>query len=317
MTPGRITQIIREIRGLTDAPFAVNLWVSTEDPGAVDITPRRSAPAIEALAEFFRELELEPPNLVASGWPRFEEQVPAILDARPPVFSFIFGIPPASVLDQCRSRGIVTIGTATTPDEAVAIAGAGVDVVVASGAEAGGHRPSFLRPSETSITGTLSLVPQVVDSVKIPVLAAGGIADGRGVAAALALGADGVQIGTAFLGCEESNASAAHKEALFSPRARDTVLSRAFTGRLARALRNRLGDTLEQRSAPILPYPLQSQLVIGLREEALRQGRLDLVTMWSGQSAPLLRHRRATELFQDLVETTERILAEHSRDPVT
>jgi nitronate monooxygenase len=308
MTPAGIVQIVQEIRGLTDAPFAMNLWVSTEDPGALGTAESRYAAAMEPLAQFFRELELEPPALPLNRWPGFEEQVAALLEAQPPVFSFVFGILPASVLEECRRRGIVTIGAATTPDEALALEEAGVDMIVASGAEAGGHRPSFLRPPEVSLTGTFSLIPQVADAVRVPVIAAGGIADGRGVAAALALGADGVQIGTAFLACEESNATAAHREALLSRRGRDTMLTRAFTGRLARGLRNRLAEALEQQSAPLLPYPLQGQLVGALREEALRRGRLDLVALWSGQSAALIRHRRAAELFQDLVEATEKIL---------
>jgi nitronate monooxygenase len=308
MPPARIIEIVQEIRGLTGSPFAVNLWVSTEDPGVLDTLESRYAAAIEPLAEYFRELELEPPALPLHRWPTFEEQAAALLESRPPVFSFVFGIPPAAVLDQCRRRGIVTIGAATTVDEAVALEKAGVDLIVASGSEAGGHRPSFLRSPELSLTGTFSLVPQVADAVNLPVIAAGGIADGRGVAGALALGADGVQIGTAFLACQESNAPPAHREALLSSRARDTMLTRAFSGRLARGLRNRLGEALERRADALLPYPLQSQLVGALREEAIRRGRLDLVTLWSGQSAPLLRHRLAAELFQDLVETTERIL---------
>ena len=255
-------------------------------------------------------MELEPPRLPLSRWPTFDEQAAALLDARPPVFSFIFGIPPDALLDECRRCGIITIGTATTSDEAVALEKAGVDLVVATGAEAGGHRPSFLRAPELSLTGTFSLVPQVVDAVDIPVIAAGGIADGRGVAAALALGADAVQIGTAFLACEESNATPAHRDALLSGRPADTMLTRAFTGRLARGFRSRLAEALEQRSAPLLPYPLQGQLVGALREEALRRSRLDLVALWSGQSAQLLRHRRAAELFQDLVQTAGRILSQ-------
>jgi nitronate monooxygenase len=302
MPPARIIEIVQEIRGLTGSPFAVNLWVSTEDPSALDTPESRYAAAIEPLADYFRELDLEPPVLPLHR-PRFEEQVAALLDARPPAFSFVFGIPPAPVLNQCRSLGIVTIGAATTVDEAVALEQAGVDLVVATGAEAGGHRPSFLRSAEASLTGTFSLVPQVVDAVKLPVIAAGGIADGRGVAAALTLGADGVQIGTAFLACEESNAIPAHREALLSSRSRNTVLTRAYTGRLARGFRNRIAEVLEHRSDALLPYPLQSQLVGALREEAIRRSRLDLVTMWSGQSAALLRHRRAAELFQDLIET--------------
>jgi nitronate monooxygenase len=308
MAPARITEVVQEIRALTSSPFAVNLWVSTEDPGAFTQSGASYSAAIQPLTEFFRELDLQPPTLPVSRWPAFDEQAAALLEARPPIFSFIFGVPPAAVLEECRRRGIVTIGTATTVDEAVALAQAGVDLIVASGAEAGGHRPSFLHSAETSITGIMSLAPQVLDAVKIPVIAAGGIADGRGVASALALGADAVQIGTAFLACEESNASPAHREALFSPRAKDTMLTRVFTGRLARGLRNRLAETLEAQRAPILPYPLQSQLIAAMREEALRRGRLDLVSLWSGQSAALLRHRRTTDLFQDLLETTERIL---------
>jgi nitronate monooxygenase len=308
MPPDRIVEVVEQIRELTDAPFAMNLWVSTEDPAALTSSHSTYAAAIEAVAEFFQELDLEPPRLPLSRWPTFDDQAAALLDARPPVFSFIFGIPPGALLDECRRQGIITMGTATTADEALALEEAGVDLVVATGAEAGGHRPSFLRAPELSLTGTFSLVPQVVDAVNIPVIAAGGIADGRGVAAALALGADAVQIGTAFLACEESNATPAHRDALLSQPGRDTMLTRAFTGRLARGLRNRLAETLESRSAPLLPYPLQGQLVGALREEAFRRNRLDLVALWGGQSAPLLRHRHAAELFQDLVETTGRLL---------
>jgi nitronate monooxygenase len=310
MAPAQIVEVVEKIRDLTNAPFAMNLWVSTEDPAALTSPASTYAPAIEAVAEFFQELDLEPPPLPLSRWPAFDDQATALLEARPPIFSFIFGIPTATVLDECRRRGIITMGTATTADEARALEEAGVDLVVATGAEAGGHRPSFLRAPELSLTGTFSLVPQVVDAVKIPVVAAGGIADGRGVAAALALGADAVQIGTAFLACEESNATPAHRDALLSRLARDTMLTRTFTGRLARGVRNRLAETLESRSAPLLPYPLQGQLVGALREEAFRRNRLDLVALWSGQSTPLLRHRRAADLFQDLLETTAQILGQ-------
>src|ERR1700722_5101867 len=143
---------------------------------------------------------------------RFEDQVRVLLDASVPAFSFIFGIPAREILEECRAKGIVTIGTATTPDEAAALQEAGVDAVVASGFEAGGHRGSFLRSAEDSLTGTLSLVPQIVDIVDVPVIAAGGIGDARGVIAALALGAEVLQMGTVFLACEESGASRLHPE---------------------------------------------------------------------------------------------------------
>lgn len=313
MTPKRIGEVVAEIQALTASPFAVNLWVSTEDIGANGATRGAYDAALVPLAPFFDELGVQPPAFPLHDWARFDAQVSALLDARPPVFSFVFGVPPAHVIDECRRRSIITIGTATTVDEAVALEGAGVDVVVASGFEAGGHRPSFLRSPESSLTGLFSLLPQVCDAVDIPVIAAGGIADGRGVAAALALGADGVQIGTAFLACEESNAPPAHREALVGPRAAHTVLTRAFSGRLARGLRNTLADALENHSVSLLPYPCQSQLVGALREKAIRTGRIDLIALWSGQSAPLLRHQQAKELFQDLVNVTERMLNRHAQ----
>ena len=156
-----------------------------------------------------------------------------MLDVKVPAFSFIYGIPPKEMLDECRAQGILTIGATTTPDEAIVLEQAGVDVVAASGFEAGRHCGSFLLPAQESVTGTFSLVPQVADAVSIPVVAAGGIADARGIVAAFALGAEGVQIGTAFLACEESGASVHHRNALLGGQAKQTALTCGFTGRLA------------------------------------------------------------------------------------
>src|SRR2546425_6528929 len=195
---------------------------------------------------------------------RFEDQARILLEEKVPVFSFIFGIPPKEILDECRAKGIVTIGTATTPDEAVALQHAGVDAIVASAFEAGGHRGSFLRAAEDSATGTFSLVPRIVDVVDVPVIAAGGIADARGVIAAFALGAEAVQMGTAFLTCEESGASRIHREALMQRKAEYTGLTKGFTGRLARGINNRLMSELNQKGVEILPYPLQRVLVRNL-----------------------------------------------------
>jgi nitronate monooxygenase len=308
MAPDRVRAIVGEIAAVTSKPFAVNLWVSTEDDGAFGIGQAAYEAALRPLQPFFDELGVEPPRPPFTPWPAFDAQIEALLEARPPVFSFIFGVPSATVLDACRARGILTIGTATTVDEAIAIERAGADAVVASGFEAGGHRSSFLRTAEASLTGTFALVPQVADAVRIPVIAAGGVADGRGVAAALTLGAAGVQVGTAFLACEESNAPPAHKAALLDARATPTILTRAYTGRLARGLSNRLGETVDSTAGPWLPYPLQGELVRGLRAEALRQGRTDLVAMWAGQAAPLLQHRRAADVFADLVDVAATLL---------
>jgi nitronate monooxygenase len=235
------------------------------------------------------------------------DQIEALIELGVPAFSFIFGVPDRNVLAECRRRSIVTIGAATTADEATALEAAGVDVVVASGFEAGGHRPSFLRSSDASLTGLFALVPQVVDAVGIPVIAAGGIADGRTVAAALMLGASGVQVGTAFLACEESNAAPAHRAALWSAGRGDTVLTRAFTGRLTRALRNRLADYLESIPS-VLPYPVPSKLLAPLLQAALLQDRVEMMQLTAGQGTPLLRHRRAKDVFEALVLETDAAL---------
>jgi nitronate monooxygenase len=181
-------------------------------------------------------------------------------------------------------------------------------MVVATGFEAGGHRVSFLQEPEDCLTGTLSLVPQVVDAVKVPVIAAGGMADGRGIAAALKLGASAAQIGTAFLACEESNAAPLHRDRLFSPDARRTTLTRAFTGRLARSVHNGFIDAMRGKEAALAPYPVHAWLTAKLRSAALAAGRTDLVSSWSGQAAPLLKHRRARELFASLVLETDRAM---------
>lgn len=304
--PERIREVASAIRGLTDRPFAMNLWVSTEDAGARDVGQEQFRAALAPLLPLYQELGVEPPAYAPLAPPPFERQVEALVGERVPVFSFIFGVPDAAILADCRARGVVTLGTATTVAEAVALDEAGVDAIVASGFEAGGHRASFLAQAESSLTGTFALVPQVVDAVRAPVVAAGAVADGRGVAAALVLGASGVQVGTAFLATEESNAAPGHKEALLSARAGDTLLTRAFSGRLARGLRNRLAEHLS--AAAPLPYPVQGDLLSPLRREALAQNRTDLVALWAGQAAPLARHRRAADVFDALVSGADALL---------
>jgi nitronate monooxygenase len=229
------------------------------------------------------------------------------LDEGISVFSFIYGIPSKQILDEFHRKEIVLIGTATTVDEAIALEQAGVDVIAASGFEAGGHRGSFLQPSEDSLIGTMALVPQVVDAVGLPVVAAGGFGDARGIVAAFALGADGVQMGTAFLACEESGANTLHRKALLSGQARQTALTRGFTGRLARGIKNRLLDELNQKAVEILPYPLQRALVRHLSFPAEKAGRMELLPLCAGQSANLSRWTDVHALLDTLVKETSRI----------
>jgi nitronate monooxygenase len=300
--PDQINEVIAQIRSLTAKPFAMNLWVSMEDEGARTSDESAFHRSLAPLAVHLEALGAPRPNYQPYSPARFEDQARVMLDAKVPVFSFIFGIPPSDILDECRAKGIVTIGTATSPDEAAALEEAGVDAIIASGFEAGGHRGSFLRPAEDSLTGTLSLVPQIRDIVEVPVVAAGGIGDARGVIAALALGAEGVQIGTAFLACEESGASRLHREALRGPDAGHTGLTRGFTGRLARGIRNRLMEELNRSGIELLPYPLQRGLVRNLSTAAEAAGRPDLLPLWAGQSASLSTGTDAVAFLDSLVE---------------
>ncbi len=246
LPPDVIKDVIAEIRSLTSKPFSMNLWVSMEDEGARTADENGFNRSLAPLVADLTALGAPRPIYKPYSPKRFEDQARVLLDANVPAFSFIFGIPVREILEECRARGIVTIGTATTPDEAAALQEAGVNTIAASGFEAGGHRGSFLRPAEDSLTGTLSLVPQVVDIVDVPVIAAGGIGDARGVIAALALGAEAVQMGTVFLMCEESGASRLHRETLRRRNAGHTALTKGFTGRLARAIRNRVMENLNR-----------------------------------------------------------------------
>lgn len=232
--------------------------------------------------------------------PDFDEQVEATLAARPAVVSFVFGVPAPELVDAAHRQGTVVVGTATTVAEAVALEAGGVDAVVASGMESGGHRVSFLKPAEESLVGTFALVPQVVDAVSIPVIAAGGIADRRGYAAALALGADAVQVGTAFLATRESAAVPAYRALLHSPAARETVLTRALSGRLARGIPNRFIADLPEAGG-IAPFPVQNWLTGRFRPQAAAQGNTELMSLWAGQATSLIRHDSAADVLAELL----------------
>lgn len=301
LEPQAISDRIAEIRSLTLRPFAMNLWVSMADEGAIRSDELAFQRALSPLAPYINAVGGVQPKFSPYKTIRFEDQARVLLDAKVPVSSFIYGIPPKEILDEARNQSIVTVGTATTTDEAIMLEEAGVDLVVASGFEAGGHRGSFLLSSEDSLIGTISLVPQVADAVKIPVIAAGGIADARGITAALALGAEGVQMGTAFLACEESGAHPLHREELLGGRAGHTALTRGFTGRLARGIHNELLEMLNGPDIEILPYPLQRTLMRNLAIPAQQAGRVELLALWAGQSANLAKCPSVDELLTSLV----------------
>lgn len=302
LAPEEIGPTVKEIQALTAQPFAVNLWVADHDAGGLNLSQSEFDRVYKIFAPYFRELGVDKPELPEHFHYRFEDQVAALLEARPPVFSFVFGVPSASILAECKRRGIVTLGTVTSIAEARLLDEAGVDLIVATGLEAGGHRPSFLARAEESLMGSFVLTQLVSARVRAPVVCAGGIVDGRGIRAALTLGAQAVQIGTAFLACEESGATDEHRAVLFSDQAQRTLLTRTFSGRLARGVRNRWTDEMTSRLSELPPYPIQSWFASQLKSAAVKAKRTDLVSLWAGQISPNLHHRSAATLMDALLK---------------
>ena len=291
-----------ELRAATTKPFALNLWIPTGDETTTLPRPEFDT-YVETLRPYFDEVGLPLPAMPDRYLPDYDEQVEATLEARPAVVSFVFGVPSTELVEEAHRRGIVVVGTATTVAEAVALEAGGVDAVVASGMESGGHRVSFLKPAEQSLVGTFALVPQVRDAVGIPVIAAGGIVDRRGYAAALALGADGVQVGSAFLATRESAAVPEYRTVLHSPAAGETVLTRTLSGRLARGIPNRIIAELTElsKAGGIAPFPAQNWLTGRFRPQAAAQGNTELMSLWAGQAASLIRHESAADVLAELL----------------
>lgn len=294
----RIHHTATELRARTNRPFALNLWIPTGEevrPDDVEL-----GHYTDAMAPLFAEVDAPVPHAPRAFLPDFGEQFDAVLAQRPEVISFVYGVPSAEVVDAAHTADIRLLGTATTVAEARALQAAGIDAIVATGLEAGGHRVSFLRPAEQSLIGGLALIPQIVDAVTVPVVAAGGIADRRGVAAAFALGASAVQVGTAFLRTHQSAANDAYRHAITATAAESTVLTRAMSGRLARGIPNRAMRVLET-SGRIAPFPAQNWLTGQFRAAAARQDIAELQSLWAGQAAPLATKSEAAEVFTELM----------------
>jgi nitronate monooxygenase len=303
LSPAEIEAAIAAVRRLTGRPFGVNLFAGGREP-AEGADP---APMLGILGRYHAALGLPPPAAPSETGAPFEAQMEVVLAARVPVFSFTFGIPDAGTLRRLRDGGIVVLGTATTVEEARQLAAAGVDAVVTQGSEAGAHRGTFAGPFEAALVGTMALVPQAVDAVDVPVIASGGIMDGRGIVAAQALGAAGVQMGTAFLTCRESGIPDAYKAAVRSARDDQTALTRAFSGRPARGILNEFMSDLQGQEAAILPFPLQNALTRPLRNAAAARGDTRYLSLWAGQAAALARDLGAGELVAQLVREADEV----------
>ena len=292
------------VRAHTHAPFNVNLFVSRQ-PAAVDAAAQRGA--LDAVAGYYKELGLPPPEPVRAPYaPDLDAQLRAVEEIRPAVFTFHLGDVSQERARRLQTLGVKVGGSATCIAEARHLEALGVDFIVAQGAEAGGHRGTYLRNPYDSMTGTLALVRMIVRNVKTPVVAAGGIMDGASIAAVLALGAQAAWLGTAFIPCPESGAPRAHKESILNSKEDATLVTEKFSGKPARAITNRFIREMHERAAPQLVFPAQNILTRKLRTAVAKAGNPDFVAMYAGQATPLSRALPAAELVAALeAETLE------------
>ena len=296
LDPAAIRREIAAIRAATSAPFNLNFFCHR--PPVADAA--REASWRHALAPFYLEQGLDI-DAVAAGAGRFPFDAAGaalVEELRPAVVSFHFGLPEARLVERVHAAGARILASATTVEEAVWLEAHGADAVIAQGLEAGGHRGHFLDDDLSLQSGTLALLPQVVRAVRVPVIAAGGIADRAGVQAALGLGAAMVQVGTAYLCCPEAMTSQIHRAALMSPAARHTALTRLFTGRPARGIVNRVIREVPDHAAPA--FPLASAAIAPLRASAEARGSGDFSPLWSGQNASGCAERPAGKLTREL-----------------
>ena len=306
LTPAQITEAAHAVRGLTKRPFGINLFA----PAPAPALPADTSAALARVAPYFAELGLPAPTAPAAVTDTFPALFEAALASGAAAFSFTFGVLPAAAINAIKVRGMFLMGTVTNVEEARTLERAGVDAVVAQGSEAGGHRSTFVGETDAGMVGTIALVPQIADAVKVPVIASGGIMDGRGIAAALALGASGVQMGTAFLTCEEAGIPEAYKQAILGARDSDTRITRAFSGRSARGIVNRFMTEVERAGGAdaILPFPLQNSLTRPLRAAAAKAGRAEFLSLWAGQGVSLARREPAAALVRRLADETGSVL---------
>jgi nitronate monooxygenase len=304
MEPEVAAKTIRALRGLTDKPINVNFFCHVQAKTATD----REEAWRDRLLPYYRELGIDPeiplPRVDVRSFD--DARCGIIEDTKPEVVSFHFGLPDPTLLARVKAAGCRVMASATTVTEARWLETRGVDIIIAQGNEAGGHRGTFLPQSLNSASssqpGTLALVPQIVDAVNVPVVAAGGIADGRGIAAAFALGAAGAQLGTAYLLCPEAATAELHRDALRRASSDATFVTNVFTGRPARALFNRLALEIGPILDALPDFPLPMGALAPLRAKAEQQGSSDFTPFWSGQAAPLGREMPARELTLKLVQ---------------
>lgn len=296
MTANEIRKAIGQIRHLTKNPFSVNLFI----PEKYSATDEQIEEARKVVQQSCHELNFNIDKIKPPYVPPFEEQMEVILQEKVPIFSFTFGIPSENWIDIFKKNGTLLVGTATTLEEAKLLEECEVDAIVAQGNEAGGHRGTFLGKAEDALPSSTSFIPLLVDHIKIPVIAAGGIMDAKGIVAALTLGASAIQMGTAFLCCNESGIHPFYKKILLNTSSDNTTLTRAFSGKLARGIINKFIIRMEAHQHDLLDYPVQNALTLSMRKEAAKQNNVDFMSMWAGKVAHKCKNLSALEFIQEL-----------------
>ncbi len=309
MMPDDIRKAIRDIKQQTDRPFAVNMFCA-KDP----INPnekKREHEVKDVLVSTGKHLGIKEEDIQFHTSDPFDERFQVLIEEEVPIISTAFGILPADKMEAAKKRNIKVISMVTTVKEAMIAERAGVDVIVAQGSDAGGHRSTFdikEHPQGANI-GTFSLIPQVVENVKIPVVAAGGVMNGRGLVAALALGAQGVQMGTKFLGSKESGIHPLYKKALFDSTEEQTVITKNFSGRPARGIKNTFIEEFDDSGVPPLPYPIQNTATSSIRKEASKQNQIEYMSLWAGQGLRFIHQENPAEMIiKELMGEAEKIL---------
>ncbi|MCA1058831.1 nitronate monooxygenase [Rossellomorea aquimaris] len=301
MSVDELQETIKQVKKQTDHPFGVNLFI----PEIPEYTNEQVERMQKVLEPFKQEMDLVTEGKYVQKQRDFEKQIESVIEESVPVCSFTFGAPSKEIMKEFKKEGIKVIGTATTVEEALLNQECGVDLIVAQGIEAGGHRGSFIGAYEESMIGTFSLIPQVVDAVELPVIAAGGIMDGRGMIAALALGAKGVQMGTAFLTVKESGAKNIHKNAIFHADETSTTITSVFSGKPARGISNNFTRAMKEYENQLLPYPIQNDLTKEIRKEAANRNNKELMSLWSGQTPRLSKDVHVNELIDSIMKEVD------------
>jgi len=298
--PAGMRDQVAAARALTDAPVHINLFVE-HAPDTPDEATMLAA--LDALSPLHERIGIAPPGVIAAPYaPSIDDQVQAALALKPALLSTHFGSLSPLLIERAHAQGTLVAASATNLHDALKLQSLGIDLIIAQGAEAGGHRGTFHPQADDAMIGTLALTRMMVRRCTVPVVAAGGIMDGEALAAVLALGACGAQLGTAFLPVDESGAPAAHQQALFDRRDDSTTITRAFSGRPARGIRNAFTEYARTRPFPLLPFPIQNKATAALRARATQQGDRDYMSLWAGQAYPLARRLSAAALVSALAE---------------